>query len=180
MTRRLRTDRMLRRVRETRTVELLRASGEEIRANVESGDWTINRARRELGLPALGPAGDKTAQARPGDLPNALQWHGLITDDEAADWQRYWDHVIAEGRPHRVITLPHRAEWTPTPKRPRKSTPRGVPRMRVRARRNNREYCDALIARTVQLYGQLQTVNQILEAHGLPTRSTDPNGAPTE
>ena len=32
MTRRLRRDRMLRRVRETRTVELLRASGEEVRA----------------------------------------------------------------------------------------------------------------------------------------------------
>lgn len=34
MTRRLRTDRMLRRVRETRTVQLLRASGEEVRQHL--------------------------------------------------------------------------------------------------------------------------------------------------
>lgn len=34
MTRRLRTDRMLRRVREQRTVELLRASSEEVRQHL--------------------------------------------------------------------------------------------------------------------------------------------------
>jgi hypothetical protein len=123
---------MLRRVRETRTVELLRASGEEVRAKVESGDWTINRARRELGLPALGPAGDTTAQARPDGLSSALQWHGLITDDEVADWQRYWEQVMAEGRPHRIITLPSRTAIHPS--RPRKSAPRGLPRMREHTR----------------------------------------------
>lgn len=37
MTRRLRTDRMLRRVREERAVELLRASGEEVAARVSQG-----------------------------------------------------------------------------------------------------------------------------------------------
>jgi hypothetical protein len=72
---------MLRRVRETRTVELLRASGEEVRAKVESGDWTINRARQEMGLPALGPAGDETAQRRPDDLPGAMAWYDLGLPD---------------------------------------------------------------------------------------------------
>lgn len=146
MTRRLRTDRMLRRVRETRTVELLRASGEEVRERAAIG-W----------------------------LPSGFLEAGPVGDEQVARWQRAWDETVGDGRPQRLIWLPTRLRVRPHHQR--KSTPRGLPRMRVRAQRNNREHRDALIARTVQLYGQLQTVNQILEAHGLPSRPTDPNGA---
>lgn len=98
--RRLRTDRMLRRVRETRTVELLRASGEHVRAILGG----------EITFPAH------------------------ITAEEIDRWQRAWDETMASDQPHRVITLPHRAEWTPRPSRPRKSSPRGHARMREHTR----------------------------------------------
>lgn len=131
MTRRLRLQRMHRRARETRTTELLRASGEEVRARVESGDWTINRARAELGLPPLGHYGDTDVEPRPNGLLDALQCDGLISDEERDEWQRAWDEIMAAEQPHRVqILLPHRAKWTPLPKRERKSNPRGLPRMR--------------------------------------------------
>lgn len=110
MTRRLRTDRMRERARETRTVQLLRASGEEIRCKVESGDWTINRARAELGLPPLAELADMTATGRPGDLAKALTRTDLPPlssldvafpiawdSEEIAKWRRAWDEQAAVG-----------------------------------------------------------------------------------
>jgi hypothetical protein len=138
---------MLRRVRETRTVELLRASGEEVRAKVESGDWTINRARREMGLPALGPAGDETLQRRRDDLPGAMAWYDLdlpvpfkvdfpptFTADEIERWQQAWDETMTAEQENRqrLIVLPSRAVIRPG--RRRKSAPRGLPRMREHTR----------------------------------------------
>jgi hypothetical protein len=61
MTRRLRTDRMHARARGIRTIALLRDSLADIAAKVHSGEWSVGRARVELGLPptpeALNPNG---------------------------------------------------------------------------------------------------------------------------
>jgi hypothetical protein len=103
LTRHLHTGRMLARVRQTRTAELLRASGEEVRERVAT-DW----------------------------LPPAFTLPAEWNEEETADWQRYWDQVMAEDRPHRVVTLPSRTAARPN--RPRKSAPRGVPRMREHTR----------------------------------------------
>ena len=103
MTRRLRTDRMLRRVREERTVELLRASGEEVRERAAIG-W----------------------------LPSGFLEAGPVGDAQAARWQHAWDETVGDGRPQRLIWLPSRTVIRTG--RPRKSTPRGLPRMREHTR----------------------------------------------
>jgi hypothetical protein len=147
MTRRLRRDRMLRRVRETRTVELLRASGEEVRGRAAT-DW----------------------------LPPAFTLPAEWNEEETADWQRYWDQVMAEGRPHRIITLPSRTVIRPS--RPRKSTPRGLPRMR--------EHTRSLLLGALRGDGTPRSAARIAVCRayrvlpgeiGLTTTCTEPNGA---
>ena len=133
MTRRLRTDRMSRHATGVRLTALLRESADEVRAKVESGEWTVNRARAAYGFPSLGLVGDAVVQKRPDDLPGALQWHGLISEDEIAEWQRAWDQAMADDPTMgRIIHLPSRT--VVRTERPRKSPPRGAPRMRKHRR----------------------------------------------
>lgn len=101
---RLRADRMRARAQQVRVSELLRESAGEV-----------------LTLADLEP--------RP-------SWSFLlppISDEQAAEWQARWDETMADQpHRHRIITLPQRTVIRS--ERPRKSTPRGLPRMREHIR----------------------------------------------
>lgn len=73
--------RMARRAREIRTTALLRDAANEVRAEVESGDWTIDRARAAYGLAPLGPAGDETGPAAAERLGGAMTTHDTTDTD---------------------------------------------------------------------------------------------------
>lgn len=67
-----------------------------------------------------------------GTLPAAFMEPVEIDPEQAAEWQRVWDQAMADDpMMGRIIHLPQRPEFVPPP---RKSPPRGVPRMRKHRR----------------------------------------------
>lgn len=139
VTRRLRTERMTKRTARAISAAGLRADIAEIARKVREGDLTINGARTAMGFPAMkDPYGETIVRRRPGDLPGGLAWHGFaapdsLSDEAVAEWQRAWDETMAAAPSHRkIMHLPQ--EVTLQPSRPRKSTPRGLPRMREHTR----------------------------------------------
>ncbi|HEY8977867.1 MAG TPA: hypothetical protein VIN75_26870 [Burkholderiaceae bacterium] len=114
MTRRLRTDRMAARAREARTTALLRDAYADVRAKVTSGEWSVQRA---------------LAETAPAAFTCPADWD----DERVAEWQERWDEFMRDQpQRQRLITLPSRAAIRPG--LPRKSAPRGLPRMRKHRR----------------------------------------------
>lgn len=128
MSRRIRTDRMRTRAITARTARHLREAVAEVLTLAAAGDdWWRTLIDQIEPIDLTAPAEHMIRVAAPPESPS--DWDA----EEIAKWQRAWDETIgSEPHRHGIIWLPSRT--TIRPRRPRKSTPRGVPRMREHTR----------------------------------------------